>query len=124
MPQKKKILLVDDDPAVTGYMKLKLAKDYDVVAVNDPELVMAFARKERPDLVICDIDMPEMDGGEVCRALSDDKETKDIPFLFLTSIVSAKEAEELGGHFGAQLGVSKHAPIEEILKTIRKLVGA
>ena len=124
MSQKKKILMVDDDPAVTEYMQLKLAKDYDVIALNDPEDANAVARKERPDLVICDIDMPEMDGGEVCRLLLEHPETKNIPFLFLTSIVSAEEAKGLDGYFGGHRGVSKHAPIEEILKSIKSIIGA
>jgi CheY-like chemotaxis protein len=121
---KKKILMIDDDPAVTEYMEMKLAKDYVVIALNDPEEAVQVAQKERPDLVICDIDMPEMDGGEVRRMLLEKQETKSIPFLFLTSIVTAKEAENLGGFFGDHQGVSKHAPIEQILKSIKSIIGA
>ncbi len=124
MSALKKILLVDDDHAVTDYLQLKLASHYQVVAVNDPRRVQALARSERPDLVVCDVDMPDMDGGEVRRALADDGQTRAIPFLYLTSIVSAEEVSELGGFIGGSPGVSKQAPIAEIIARIDSLLSA
>lgn len=122
MSDPKKVLLIDDDPAVTDYLEVKLASVYQVVALNDPSRVLAVARRERPDVVICDIDMPDMDGGEVCRALADEPETREIPFLYLTSIVSRQEANDLDGYIGGRPGISKHAPITEILGRIKTLL--
>ncbi len=120
---KKKILLVDDDHAVTDYLGLKLKRDYEVVVANAPAGVLALARAERPDLILCDIDMPEMDGGDVCRALAEDPDTRAIPFVYLTSIVSAAEADEMSGQIGGRQGMSKHAPIEQTLARVRALLG-
>ena len=123
MSERKKALLVDDDPAVTDYLQIKLGSRYDVVAVNDPTRVVEVARGEHPDVIVCDIDMPVMDGGAVCRALAQAPDTRDIPFLFLTSIVSRSEAA-LDGVIAGRPGVSKHAPIADILARIRAVVGA
>lgn len=123
MSERKNILLVDDDHAVTDYLRLKLGKVYDVQATNDPKTVVALARKEMPDLILCDIDMPDMDGGDVCRALSDDEQTRHIPILYLTSIVSREEVERMGGQIGGRPGVSKEAPIDEIIERIRVAIG-
>ena len=119
MIERKNILLVDDDHAVTDYLQLKLGKVYGVLVTNNPTEVVALARKQQPDLILCDIDMPDMDGGDVCRALSEDEQTRHIPILYLTSIVSHEEVQMLGGQIGGRPGVSKHAPMDEILARIR-----
>jgi CheY-like chemotaxis protein len=120
---KKKILMVDDDHAVTDYMSLKLGKFYDVVVINEPKGVVRLARMEHPDLILCDIDMPEMDGGDVSRALSEDPETRHIPLVYLTSLVSVNEALERQGQLGGRPGMSKHAPIEETLAHLKAILG-
>lgn len=118
MIQREKILLVDDDPAVTGYLQLKLAHAYDVLVTNKPTEVLGLARNHHPDLILCDIDMPDMDGGDVCKALSDDEQTQHIPILYLTSLVSQEEVKIMDGQIGGRPGVSKHATIDEILARI------
>ena len=75
MSARKKALLIDDDSAVTDYLQLKLGATFDVVALNDSTQALSVARRERPDVIVCDIDMPAMDGGDVCRALADAAET-------------------------------------------------
>ena len=120
---RKKILLIDDDQAVTDYLRLKLGKAYDVLVTNNPAAAQGLARKEQPELILCDIDMPEMDGGDVCRALSDDTLTCHIPILYLTSIVSQEEVRMLNGRIGGRPGVSKHAPIDEILARVGGAIG-
>jgi len=123
MTERKSILLVDDDHAVTDYLQLKLGKAYDVLVTNEPRAVLALARKEQPDLILCDIDMPDMGGGDVCRALSDDEQTQHIPILYLTSMVSREEVQMMGGEVGGRPGVSKDSPIDEILARIRVALG-
>ena len=123
MIERKNILLVDDDHAVTDYLQLKLGKAYDVLVTNEPRAVLALARKEQPDLILCDIDMPGMGGGDVCRALSDDEQTQHIPILYLTSMVSREEVQMMGGEVGGRPGVSKDSPIDEILARIRGALG-
>jgi DNA-binding response OmpR family regulator len=123
MTGRKNILLVDDDHAVTDYLQLKLGRAYDVLVTNDPRAALTLARKEQPDLILCDVDMPVMSGGDVCRALSDDEQTQHIPILYLTSMVSHEEVQMMGGQVGGRPGVSKAAPIDEILARIRVAIG-
>ncbi len=124
MTKRNTILLIDDDHAVTDYLQLKLSKNYDVLVTNEPTAVLEIARKEQPDLILCDIDMPGLDGGDVCRALASDEQTQDIPFIYLTSIVSQEEVQALRGQIGGRPGVSKHAPINEILARIDAVLNA
>lgn len=123
MSGKKKVFVIDDDPAVTEWLQAKLSALYEVLATNDPTQAVALVKARRPDLVICDVDMPGMDGGEVCRALAEDGMTHDIPFLYLTSIVSVQEVRELDGEVGGRPGMSKRAPIKDIAARIAAMIG-
>jgi len=122
MSEKRRILLVDDDPAVTELLELRLDSWFDVAVTNDPRDVLPLALAMRPDAVVCDIDMPEMDGGEVCRALADEPRTAGIPFLYLTAMVSMGEVDDLHGEVGGRPGISKSAPVKEIAQRIHAAI--
>lgn len=124
MADKPRILIVDDDPAVTDLLELKLDAVFQVSVTNDPFAVQALARSLQPDAVVCDIDMPGLDGGEVCQRLRDDPLTQRIPVLYLTSMVSAAEVEALDGEVGGRPGVSKSAPVAEIAQRIAEMIAA
>ena len=113
---KRKILVVDDDEAVLDYLRAKLGARYDLVATQVPEAVMDLARRELPDLILCDIDMPGMDGGDISAALFADNETRDIPVLFLSALLSAEK--QVGGRHA----IAKSAPLEELLARIEALL--
>ena len=119
---KRKILLVDDDEAVLDYMQAKLGPHYDLVTTNAPDNVQALARKERPDLIICDVDMPEMDGGDVSAALYAANETRGIPVLFLTGLASPQDLRQARGQIGGRPAISKTAPVNELLARIAALL--
>ena len=121
MSGKKKILLVDDDEAVVSYLVVKLAKYYDLISTTDPTQVVAMARDEQPDLILCDIDMPGMSGGDLASALTEDPDTAFIPVLYLTALVSPQETKELQGQVGGRPGISKRAPMAELLARIDEL---
>ncbi len=121
---KRKILVVDDDEAVLDYLQAKLGQRYDLVSTIAPEKVLGLARNERPDLILCDIDMPGMDGGEVSAALFDDDETRHIPLLFLTVLVSPADLTRLQGQVGGRPAVSKQQPLDQLLARIESLIKA
>ncbi|HZQ72133.1 MAG TPA: response regulator [Burkholderiales bacterium] len=118
----RKILVVDDDEAVLDYLQAKLGGRYSIVSTNSPDNVVALARRERPELILCDVDMPDMDGGDVSAALFDDAELRDIPLLFLTALVSPQDIKALQGQIGGRPAISKRAPVEELVKRIEQLV--
>ncbi len=121
MTDKKRILLVDDDPTVVSYLTTKLSKIYEVVSTSDPRKAVAMARSELPDVILCDIDMPGMSGGEVAAALSTDTGLARIPLIYLTDLVSPQEARDLQGQVGGRPGVSKRAPMAELMARIDEL---
>jgi len=119
---RKKILLVDDDEAVLDYMQAKLGPHYDLVTTNAPDNVERLARKEKPDLIVCDVDMPEMDGGDVSAALYASEETRGIPVLFLTGLASPQDLKHARDQIGGRPAISKNAPANELLARIASLL--
>jgi CheY-like chemotaxis protein len=113
---KRRLLLVDDDDAVLDYLRAKLGARYELVSTESSASVLAMARAERPDLILCDIDMPGMDGGDVSAALYGDQATRDIPMLFLSGLLS--QETEVGGRHA----IAKSAPIEQLVAKIDKLI--
>ena len=100
-PVKHTILIVDDTPQNLVIIGELLRPLYHIRAVNSGERALRAAHTEpRPDLILLDIMMPEMDGREVLRRLREDKATQDIPVIFITAM-SASEDEEIGLELGA-----------------------
>jgi CheY-like chemotaxis protein len=118
----KRILVVDDEPSLTRNLKLNLEAngDYDVFTENHPTNALAAARIFRPDLVLLDVMMPGMDGGDVAGCLRDDPLFRDTPVIFLTAIVSN---EETNGHemsSGGQSYLAKPVDIGELKKSLEQ----
>ncbi len=120
MDHKKKLLLVDDDEAVLEYLGVKLGREFDLVGCASAERALALVRERRPDLVLCDIDLPGMDGGDLSALLFADAQTRDIPFLFLTALLAPAELQAKDHQLAGRRAISKQAPIEEIAARIRE----
>lgn len=82
---KKVILAVDDAPENLDVVKSILTPTHVVRAAVNGKMALKVIEKQKPDLILLDILMPEMDGYEVCRTLKEDPETRDIPVIFLTA---------------------------------------
>jgi CheY-like chemotaxis protein len=119
---KPRILVVDDDEAVLEFMRAKLGARFAVTGTTSPEQVLGLARSERPQLILCDIEMPGMDGGDLSAALYAADELRDIPVLFLTGLVSADELKARQGQLGGRAAMSKDAPIAELVARIESLL--
>ncbi|MCB0530156.1 MAG: response regulator transcription factor [Saprospiraceae bacterium] len=82
----KKILIVDDEPDILEFLQYNLKKEgYAVVSANDGKQAIEVAEREKPNLIILDIMMPELDGVETCRILRSRKEFSAVPVAFLTA---------------------------------------
>ena len=119
---KKRVLVVDDDVAVLAFWQAKLAARFEVLTTSSPEGVLAMARREKPHLILCDVDMPDVDGGDISSALFADDELREIPVLFLTGLVGPAELKGLAGQLGGRAAVSKSEPVEAILARIDSLL--
>ena len=115
-----RILLIDDDANVTALLRSRLEGTgrYEVTVVNRPKEAVAMAVASAPVLIVCDIDMPGMDGGDVSAALFADDETRDIPVLFLSQLLSGER--EVGGRHA----IAKSAPLAELQARIEALLKA
>ncbi len=122
MSPRPLILLVDDDEAVLDFFGAKLRADYELLAASSADAALALARERRPDLVLCDIELPGMDGGDLSATLFGDPATADLPFAFLTSLVSPEELVAQGHQLAGRAAISKQAPVPEILARIRALL--
>ncbi|MGB0750105.1 MAG: response regulator [Magnetospiraceae bacterium] len=95
------ILIVDDEPLNINVLMNILREDYRLVAARNGMQALERARADsRPDLILLDVMMPEMDGFEVCRKLKADTSLRDIPVIFVTAL-SDEVDETLGLSLGA-----------------------
>ncbi|MEO5732996.1 MAG: diguanylate cyclase [Rubrivivax sp.] len=95
-----RLLLVDDQPINIQALHQAFAADHQVLMATHGEQALALCARQPPDLVLLDVEMPDMDGYEVCRRLKADPATQDIPVIFVTAHSDA-EAETRGLEAGA-----------------------
>jgi DNA-binding response OmpR family regulator len=97
----RRVLVIDDERAIRLLCRVNLAASgMDVLEADDGRAGLELARRERPDLVLLDVMMPEVDGWTVARELAADEVTRDIPVVFLTARAEAADrrmGEQLGG---------------------------
>ena len=120
---KRKILVVDDDEAVLDFLQAKLGERFNLVSTTVSGNVMRLALDEKPDLIVCDFDMPDMDGADVSAALYDDGETHHIPLLFLTGLATPADIKRLQGQMGGRAAMSKRTPIDKLVARIESMIG-
>ncbi len=120
-----KILIVDDEKVTTRLLRMTLEQTgkYEVRAENDPRLVVAAALEFRPHLIILDVIMPDMDGGDVAAALKENAELCTVPVVFLTATIRKSEVDEHGGMMGGYPFLAKPASTQTITQFIDKHLG-
>ena len=116
LPAKSKILMVDDDAFNIKALNLVLSEDYHVLFASSGHSALEIATRTQPDLILLDIQMPEMDGFEVCRALKADPLLCDVPVIFLTALTDETD-ETIGLELGAVDYLAK--PIKPALVKLR-----
>ncbi|MEK6152229.1 response regulator [Flavobacteriaceae bacterium 3-367] len=108
----KRILLIEDDTALReNTAELLELSDYEVITAPNGKIGIDLAREQHPDIVVCDIMMPEIDGYGVLQQLSSDAATQHIPFIFLSAKTEHKEVRK-GMDLGADDYLTK--PFEEV----------
>ncbi|MCF7920843.1 MAG: sigma-54 dependent transcriptional regulator [Candidatus Cloacimonetes bacterium] len=116
---KQSILIIDDEPINLKILSRKLETEgYEVIVANQGELALHLVQNTRPDLILLDIMMPEMDGFEVCRRLKESPQTADIPVIFLTSKTDTEDVIR-GFELGAVDYVGKPFKHPELLARVK-----
>ena len=113
-----KILLIEDNEEMAENITsiLELA-NYDVVYANNGKQGVSVAQKTQPDLILCDIMMPELDGYGVLHILNHDPDTASIPFVFLSAKADKNEVRE-GMNLGADDYITKPFDSTDLLKVV------
>ena len=121
---KQLILVVDDEPAMTRLLKLHLEATglYEVRTEHRGLDGLQAASEFHPDLVLLDIVLPDISGGELAARLQQDPLLRRVPVLFLTGTVSKREVEEHGGMIEGHPFLAKPVEVEELLAAVRNLL--
>jgi CheY-like chemotaxis protein len=122
---KKRILIVDDESGFTRLLKLTLEKTekYTVLEQNDGTKARDTAREFKPDLILLDIVMPKIDGGDVAAQIKADPQLQDVRIVFLTAIVSKNESIP-GGMIGGLPFLAKPITLEGLIQCIEENLAA
>ena len=108
--RRKRVLAVDDSGVLLRSVKAMLEKQFDVAVATSGKLAITQAKKNKPDLILLDYEMPEWDGKRTLEEIRNDEELKDIPVVFLTAVADKS-------HIAAVLGLR---PSSYLLKPIEQ----
>lgn len=120
--EKKKILVVDDEPSITRLLKVNLEQtgEFIVQVENDATHAVATAIRFRPDLILLDVLMPGTDGGELAAQFQAGHSFARIPIIFLTAAATKREVNSHQGLIGGLPFLAKPVDMPEILKCIHE----
>lgn len=117
-----RILIIDDEKDFTDAVKLNLEDSgaYEVMTENKGVNALAAAKSFRPDLILLDIIMPDIDGGAVLTKLKEDPATTAIPVVFLTAIVTESEVNLKDSFIGGHPFIAKPVTTRQLVECIEK----
>ncbi len=120
---KIKVLLVEDDSMIVEMYKFRLEEEgFDVLVTDKGTEALEIASKEKPNIILLDVILPEVDGFSVLQMIKNNSKTKNIPVVMLTNLGQESDKEK-----GNQLGAveyfikSQHTPAE-VLAAIKKII--
>lgn len=119
--RKKKILVVEDDPDILRLTRIVLESEYEVATADGGGKGIEKALGERPDLILLDIYMEDMNGYDVCKVLRKDERTRDIPIAMFTAGVQRWEVDE-GYRSGADDYLTKPFKPAELIAKVDELI--
>jgi len=123
--EKKRILVVDDRASDTRLVKLYLERtnDYVVREENHAKAALSAAEEFQPDLILLDVMMPGMDGGELAARFQANPKLKAVPIVFLTAAITKKEADTSGGQVGKFPFLAKPFVLSELVACLKQHLG-
>ena len=118
---KGKILVVDDEENVRRLLRSMLGNKYIVLEAKDGEVAIDIARSQKPDFILMDIMMPNIDGYTACYTIKQDPATKTIPIVMLTA-VGQELNKKLAQEMGADGYITKPFGLLELLNTVARFL--
>ncbi len=123
--EKKKILVVDDEVSFTRMLRrnLEATGKYEVREENSGANAYAAAREYQPALILLDVAMPEVDGGDVAAKIQEDVNMKQIPIVFLTALMKKEEQGPTGSVISGRTILAKPIQLNELVACIENELG-
>lgn len=120
MNEKAKVMVVEDDVFVMDIYRTKLAQEgYEVFSASDGKEAMEKMKSNKPDLILLDILMPNMNGMEVLQKMKDSEDLKNIPVILLTNLSQQEEISK-GINLGANdYLIKSHFTPSEVVEKIK-----
>lgn len=119
---KKTILVVEDEESLLKLESILLtSKGFEVIGAANGSIALDVLEKNRVDLVLLDIMLPEIDGFEVCRRIKNNPDTKDLPVIMLTAKKSQEDLSR-GDDVGADWYVTKPFKSAKVIETIERFL--
>jgi len=115
------ILIVDDEETVRRLLRSMLGNKYIVLEAKDGEVAIDIARSQKPDFILMDIMMPNMDGYTACHTIKQDPATKTIPVVMLTA-AGQELNKKLAQEMGADGYITKPFGLLELLNTVERFL--
>ena len=118
-----RILVVDDEPDIVRFVvKILEARGHDLMTAGDGPTAIATAKTEQPDVVVLDLNLPRMDGFEVCRQLKTESATRHIPVVMMSAAYVSLEDARRGEQNGADEYVIKPFLREVLVHNVERLL--
>ncbi len=119
----KKILIVEDNELnMKLFCDLLEAHDYETVQTSDGMAALDLAREHNPDLILMDIQLPEISGLEVTKWLKEDEDLRNIPVVAVTAFAMKGDAEKIR-EGGCEAYISKPISVVHFLETVKSFAG-
>jgi len=119
---RKRILIADDDPAISRLLERILGYEFDVATTSDGRAALQLAEQIHPDLMILDVMMPGLDGFAVAAQVRNIPDLRTVPIIFLTARDNASDTIK-GLQAGARHYITKPFKIDDVTAKVRKTLG-
>lgn len=120
--RKRRVLVIDDERGFTKMLKLNLEAvgPYEVKIQNNPLDAVHTALEFKPDVILLDIIMPELEGPDVAFQFKNHELLKNIPVIFITANITKEEVDAQEGTIGGHAFLAKPGTVDELVSCIEK----
>lgn len=119
----KKILIIEDEPSLAKNLQLALESEYEVFVSNTGKDGLTMAQVKKPDLILLDIMLPDMDGIEILKKLKSDENTNDIAVVISTNLADKAVVSRILAAGGREYIVKTDWSLDDIVRKISTIIG-
>lgn len=121
-PMKKILIVEDNELNMKLFSDLLTANNYETIQTQDGMAALELAREHKPDLILMDIQLPEVSGLEVTKWIKEDEELKNIPIVAITAFAMKGDEEKIR-EGGCEAYIAKPISVGQFLETVKQYAG-